>query len=123
MIEAAPVMSRRRWTFSTTAAGEMALVAQDAGLALGARLGVGLGDIDPAGDVDMAARRVAAQGSGRLLERGAVLLHLLGQPLERRPGRQHEAETHAPGDGDRALRRAGQEDRRVRLLQRMREKL
>ena len=51
---------------------------------------------------------------------GALLLCQLG---EGRPAREHEAEPHAPGDADRALGGAGEEERRVRLLHRMREDL
>ena len=42
-------------------------VAQDAGLAVAPRRRVGLGDVDKAGDIDMAARRIGAPRRGRLV--------------------------------------------------------
>ena len=97
----------------------MGEVAHDAGLALAPRLGVGLGHIDPARDIDMSARRIGAQRLGGLLESGPIGRGLPGQLCERRPARQEKAEAHARRHPDRAPGRAGEEDRRVRLLQRM----
>jgi hypothetical protein len=55
------------------AAAEMGEIAHDAGLAVAFGLGVGLGDVDPARDVHMAARRIGAQARRRLHEQRAIV--------------------------------------------------
>src|SRR6516162_4720509 len=91
-------------------------VAQDAGLAVAPRRGIGLSHVDKTGDIDAAAGRIGAQRRRRLLEGGAIPRGLPGKLGEWRPARKHQAETHAAGDRNRAFGRAGQEHRRVRLL-------
>src|SRR6266446_7754620 len=69
----------------------------------------------------MAARRIAAQFRRGRFELSPVEADLPGEALERSPGREQEPEPHARRHADRAVGCAGEKDRRVRLLQRMRE--
>src|SRR5207237_3802946 len=66
-------------------------------------------------------RRIAAHVRGGRLELPPVVTDLPGEALERSPGREQEPEPHARRHADRAVGCAGEKDRRVRLLQRMRE--
>jgi len=73
----------------------------------------------PARDIDMSARRVGAQRLRGLLESGPIGRGLPGSSANGVQLGQEKAEAHARRDGDRAPGRAGEEDRRMRLLQRM----
>ena len=119
----ADVLRHRAEIARGVAAGEVREVLHDAFFALALGLGVGFGDIDPARHVDVAARAVGSPLRRRLFERVAIDLGLARQLGERRPARHHGAEAVAAGDAERALGRGGEEDRRVRLLDRMREQL
>ena len=67
----------------------------------------------------MPARGIFAQRRRRVRELAAVVRDLARQALKRRPGREQETKTHARRHGNRAVGGAGEEDRRVRLLQGM----
>src|SRR5579863_9696670 len=105
------------------AAAEMRQVAHDARLALVLGPGVGFGNVNPAGYIDMAARRIVAQLLRRFGEQRAIVRALPRKLGDRRPTGEKQPEPKAGGDADRAIGGAGKENRRMRLLQRLRKDL
>ena len=98
-------------------------VADDRLRAVGARLGVGIGDVDPAGDVDLAGRGIAAAFLGGLGELALVERGLRGQGLDAGQRRKHQAEAVAAAIADRAVGAAGHVERGMRHLQGLRQHL
>ena len=98
-------------------------VAHDRLFGLGAGLFVGVGDIDPAGDVDLARRGILPPFRRRHAELALVERRLRRQRLDAGQGREHQAEAVAAAVADRTIGAARHVEWRMRHLYRVRQHL
>ena len=105
------------------AAQERLHVVGDAGLALLAGPGVGRRHIGHAHHIHLAERRVGVERGRRLRHMLAIDGDMLADGSRRRQGRLHQAEAVPRCHADRAFRAGTHVERRVRLLDRLREHL
>lgn len=104
-------------------APEVGDVAHDRLFGVDAGLRVGIGDIDPACDVDLAGCRILCALGRCFREFAFVERSLRCQCLHAGQGREHQAKAAAPAVADRAIGAAGHVQRRMRHLHGMRQHL